>query len=147
MIWTREEMHHSTSNVPSCPAHLGLYSRTLSWGAYIRKGEWVRISLSTSVCLLHRKLQSSRLSALGAAVTCKPGGNNHLLPRRTERVSLKLNAPLSGTGPADLSGRRRIHWSCGRVWRQAWRSEAAAPGLAELRQTTEVTCCESGRVC
>lgn len=104
----------------------------------------VSVQVSAS---LHRKLQSSRLSALGAAGTCKPSGNNNLLPRRTERVSLKLNAPLSGKGPADLSGRRRIHWSCGRVWWRAQRSEAEAPGLVELRQTTEVMCCESGRVC
>lgn len=54
---------------------------------------------------------------------------------------------FSGEGPADLPGRRKIHWSCTRVWRRAQRSEAAAPGLVELRQTTEVMCCESGRVC
>lgn len=54
---------------------------------------------------------------------------------------------FSGEGPADLPGRRRIHWSCTRVWWRARRSEAVAPGLAELRQTTEVMCCGSGRVC
>ena len=54
---------------------------------------------------------------------------------------------LSREGPADLPGRRRIHWSCARVWWRARRSEAAAPRSAELRQTTEVMCCESGRVC
>jgi len=79
------------------------------------------------------------------------GSSRHLQARREHRAAPhwegegQPGAERShpGDGPVALPGRRRLHWSCARGWRRAGRSEAAAPGPAELRQTTEVMCCES----
>lgn len=59
MIWTREETHHSTGNVPLCPAHLA-FTAGRCLGVHTSGKEngsgFVLVQLSAS---LHRKLQSS----------------------------------------------------------------------------------------
>lgn len=59
MIWTKEEMHHSTGNVPLWPAHPA-FTAGRSLGVHTTGKEngsgFVLIQVSAS---LHRKLQSS----------------------------------------------------------------------------------------
>lgn len=147
MIWTRQEMHHSTGNVPSCPAHLGFDSRTFVLGC-VHQERRMDQDLSRYKCLppfiVNHKACDHLLckqEALASQVGTK------ICSHVTERGSPGASAPLSTEGPTDQPGRTRIHWSCTRVWWWAWRSEAAVPGSAEPRQATEVTRCESGRVC
>lgn len=96
MIRTKEEMHHSTGNVPSCPAHPAFTAgRCLGVRVSGKENGSGLVSVQVSASL-HRKPQSSRPSALGAAGTCKPGGNKDLLRCQRERVSLEPNAPFPG---------------------------------------------------
>lgn len=147
MIRTKEEMHRSTGNVPSCPAHPAFTAgHCLGVRTSGKENGLGLVSVQASASL-HRKPQSSQLSALGAGGTMQATWEQGPAPMSEGEGQPGAERSFSGEGPADLPGRRRIHWSCARVWWWAWRSEAVAPGLAELRQTTEVMCCESGRVC
>lgn len=58
MIWTKEEMHHSTGNVPLWPAHPAFTAeRCLGVHTSGKNGSgFVLVQVSAS---LHRKLQSS----------------------------------------------------------------------------------------
>lgn len=57
MIWTREEMHHSTGDVPSCPAHPAFPAGAgkVSRGAHIREGEQIKTCLGAGICLPSQK--------------------------------------------------------------------------------------------
>lgn len=95
---------------------------------------------------LHRKLQSSRLSALGAAGTCKPGGNKDLPPCQRKEVSMGLNSPFlwRGLWICLEEGEGYTHWSCARVWRRHG-DPRLRPQTGGAQVITEVMCCESGK--
>lgn len=111
MIRTREEMHHSTGNVLSCPAHpaftAGCCLGVRTSGKKNGLG-FVSVQVSAS---LHRNPQRS--------MTVCSGSSRHLQARWEQGPAPKLEGEgqpgtecsLSREGPSDLPVRRRIHWS------------------------------------
>jgi len=120
MIWTREQTHHSTGNVPSCPAHPAFTARrclAVRTSGKEKGSGFVSVQASAS---LHRQPQSSRPSAREQQALASQAGT-------------QSSSPLGGRG----SARSRALPSRGRTCGSAWKEKATLElreGLAAGRE-------------
>lgn len=124
MIRTKEEMHHSTGNVPSCPAHPACTAGCCQERRMDRDlCQYKHLPPSME----HRKAPDRLLWEQWHLQARREQGR---APTSQERVGLEPHTPVPGR---DLRGRRRTHRAA-QGSGDGQRPEAAAPGPAELRQ-------------